>query len=96
MTQAPALYLSILSETLEVIGPISLMVLLGLTLGRVGFIDDHFNQIASRLVFSICLPVLLFTTISQINLDTTINLVMTTTLVCILSCRIVRIGTKLA
>ena len=96
MTQAPALYLSILSETLEVIGPISLMVLLGLTLGRVGFIDDHFNQIASRPVFSICLPVLLFTTISQINRDNTINLIMTTTLVRMLPCRIVRIGPKLA
>jgi predicted permease len=47
--------------------------LLGLVLRRIGFIDDHFNQIASRLVFSICLPVLLFTTISQIDLNDTIN-----------------------
>ncbi|MFP6794891.1 MAG: AEC family transporter [Pseudomonadales bacterium] len=85
-----------MSETLLVTGPIFLIVLLGLTLGRIRFIDDHFNQIASRLVFSICLPALLFTTISQINLDTTINLVMTITLVCILSCRIVRFGPKLA
>ena len=54
-------------------GPIFLIVLLGLWLRRIGFIDDHFNQIASRLVFSICLPVLLFTTISQIDLDETIN-----------------------
>jgi predicted permease len=68
------LYLGILSETLVVTGPIFLIVLLGLTLRRIGFIDDHFNQVASRLVFSICLPVLLFTTISQINLDATINL----------------------
>ena len=68
------MYLGILSETLVVTGPIFLIVLLGLTLRRIGFIDDHFNQVASRLVFSICLPVLLFTTISQINLDATINL----------------------
>lgn len=67
------MYLSILTETLIVTGPIFLIVLLGLVLRRIGFIDDHFNQIASRLVFSICLPVLLFTTISQINLDETIN-----------------------
>jgi len=67
------LYLSILSDTLVVTGPIFLIVLLGLVLRRVGFIDDHFNQIASRLVFSICLPVLLFTTISQIDLTDTIN-----------------------
>tara|TARA_R110002072_G_scaffold103600_3_gene227298 strand:- start:18641 stop:19582 length:942 start_codon:yes stop_codon:yes gene_type:complete len=67
------LYLSILSDTLIVTGPIFLIVLLGLVLRRIGFIDDHFNQIASRLVFSICLPVLLFTTISQIDLNNTIN-----------------------
>jgi predicted permease len=67
------LYLSILSDTLIVTGPIFLIVLLGLVLRRIGFIDDHFNQIASRLVFSICLPVLLFTTISQIDLNDTIN-----------------------
>lgn len=67
------MYLSILSDTLVVTGPIFLIVLLGLVLRRVGFIDDHFNQIASRLVFSICLPVLLFTTISQIDLTDTIN-----------------------
>ncbi len=68
------MYLSILSDTLVVTGPIFLIVLLGLVLRRVGFIDDHFNQMASRLVFSICLPVLLFTTISQIQLNETINL----------------------
>ncbi len=73
ITEAAALYLGILSETLIVTGPIFLIVLLGLALRRIGFIDDHFNQIASRLVFSICLPVLLFTTISQIDLETTIN-----------------------
>jgi predicted permease len=67
------LYLSILSDTLIVTGPIFLIVLLGLVLRRIGFIDDHFNQIASRLVFSICLPVLLFTTISRIDLNDTIN-----------------------
>lgn len=68
------MYFAILSETLIVTGPIFIIVLLGLTLKRIGFIDDHFNQIASKLVFSICLPVLLFTTISQIPLDDTINL----------------------
>lgn len=68
------MYLSILAETLVVTGPIFLIVLLGLILRRIGFIDDHFNQIASKLVFTICLPVLLFTAISQISLDETINL----------------------
>jgi hypothetical protein len=67
-------YLAILAETLIVTGPIFIIVLLGLVLKRVGFIDDHFNQMASKLVFSICLPVLLFTTITQIPLDDTINM----------------------
>ena len=90
------LYLGILLETRVVTGPIFLIVLQGLTLGRIGFIDDHFSQIASRLVFLICLPVLLFTTTSQMNLDTTINLAMTTTLVCVLFCKIVCIRPKVA
>ena len=68
------MYLTILAETLVITGPIFLIVLLGLILKRVGFIYDHFNQMASKLVFSICLPVLLFTAISQIRLDETINL----------------------
>lgn len=67
------MYLTILAETLVVTGPIFLIVLLGLILKRMGFIDDHFNQVASKLVFTICLPVLLFTAISQIELDETIN-----------------------
>lgn len=67
------MYLTILLETLVVTGPIFIIVMLGLVLKRVGFIDDHFNQIASKLVFSICLPVLLFTSISKIPLDDTVN-----------------------
>jgi len=84
------LCLGILSETRVVTWPIFLIVLQGLTMGRIGFIDDHFSQIASRLVFLICLPILLFTATSQINLA------MTTTLVCVLFCKIVCIRPKVA
>ena len=67
------LYLSILLETLDVTGPIFIIVLLGLALRRLGFIDDHFIQVSSRLVFSLCLPLLLFTTITRIDLHATLN-----------------------
>ena len=66
-------YLSILLETLDVTGPIFFIVLLGLALRRAGFIDDHFIQVSSRLVFSLCLPLLLFTTITRINLGAAID-----------------------
>lgn len=82
------LCLGILLETRVVTWPIFLIVLQGLTLGRIGFIDDHFSLIASRLVFLICLPVLLLTATSQTNLA------MTTTLGCILFCKIVCIRRK--
>ena len=65
------MYLAILSESLVVTGPIFLIMLLGLILRRVGIIDDNFNQIAAKLVFSICLPALLFTVISQTSFNET-------------------------
>ena len=62
------LYLTLLAETLAVTGPIFILVLLGLALKRLGFIDDQFVTMSSRLVFSLCLPVLLFTTITGVDL----------------------------
>ncbi len=67
------MYLEILSTTLLVTGPIFLIVLLGLVLRRIGFLDDHFNDVAARLVFTICLPALLFSAISRIDLQQTVN-----------------------
>ncbi|MFT7219849.1 MAG: putative permease [Candidatus Azotimanducaceae bacterium] len=67
------MYLQILLETFSVTGPIFILVIVGLVLRRTGFIDDHFVQISSRLVFSLCLPILLFTTISEIDLNETVN-----------------------
>ncbi len=67
------MYSAILLETVNVTGPIFLIVLLGLVLRRLGLIDDHFVQISSRLVFSLCLPILLFTTITDIKLDSALD-----------------------
>ena len=40
---------------------------------RIGFLDDHFNQIASKLVFNIGLPALLFTNIVKIDLNNAVD-----------------------
>ena len=68
------MYLSILAETINVTGPIFILVLLGIALKRIDFLDDHFIQISSRLVFTVCLPVLLFTTIIGIDIEENFNL----------------------
>ena len=67
-------YLNILAATFAVTGPIFILVLLGLGLKRWGFIDDTFVTMSSRLVFSLCLPVLLFTTITSIDMAATLAL----------------------
>ncbi|MFT7688475.1 MAG: putative permease [Candidatus Azotimanducaceae bacterium] len=68
------MYLPILIETLNVTGPIFVLVILGLVLRRVGFLNDLFVENSTKLVFTICLPLLLFTTIIRIDLDQTLNL----------------------
>lgn len=67
------MYSQILIDTVNVTGPIFLIVLLGLALRRLGFIDDAFVDTSSRLVFSICLPILLFTTIMRIDFEATFD-----------------------
>ncbi|MDZ7685483.1 MAG: AEC family transporter [Gammaproteobacteria bacterium] len=67
------MYTQILIDTINVTGPIFLIVLLGLALRRLGLIDSAFVDTSSRLVFSICLPILLFTTIMRIDFDATFD-----------------------
>ncbi|MFT6752473.1 MAG: putative permease [Candidatus Azotimanducaceae bacterium] len=61
------MYTSILIETLNVTGPIFVLVILGLILRRIGFLNDQFVEVSTKLVFSICLPLLLFTVIIRID-----------------------------
>jgi predicted permease len=68
------LYLSILADTINVTGPIFILVAIGVVLKRIDFVDDKFIQTSSKLVFSLCLPLLLFTTISASDLKETFNL----------------------
>ena len=63
-------YLQALEFTFSVTAPVFLIVFLGLYLKRKRHINDEFIGIASRLVFNICLPTLMFLSIlnSGINL----------------------------
>ncbi|RLE21387.1 MAG: AEC family transporter [Acidobacteria bacterium] len=53
--------------------PIFAVIFLGTTLRRFGLIDDSFVKTANRLIFYICLPVLLFHKISTASLNQTIR-----------------------
>lgn len=58
-------YIASISFTLGVIAPIFLIVLVGLLLRRTGQITPDFIAVASKLVFNICLPLLMFIAITE-------------------------------
>ncbi|MDW6005020.1 AEC family transporter [Vibrio mangrovi] len=65
------LLLQQLQFSLSVTGPICLMLFLGIYFRRSQLIDDHFIDVASRLVFKVTLPALLFLSIVNSNHDVT-------------------------
>ncbi len=67
-------FLDTLSFALSITAPIFLLVVLGIGLRRIRFIDDHFINSASALVFNIGLPTLLFINIAQTSLSNIVNL----------------------
>ncbi len=67
-------YLPILGATLSATGPIFFLILLGLLIKVIGWVDDAFVDTSSKLVFNLCLPVLLFTTIIRLDLSETLAL----------------------
>ncbi len=58
---------NILSTAMNAIVPILLLVLLGNFLRRYGFLDENFLKLGNKLVFHICLPVMLFINIYDIE-----------------------------
>lgn len=62
------LFFSTLSFTLNVTAPVFILVFLGLFFGRIGLINDEFNRVASRLVFNVTLPTLVFLTLLHTDL----------------------------
>lgn len=59
---------------LSITAPIFAMIVIGVGLKRLRWIDDHFVQTGSKLVFNLCLPALLFVTISVAEPDATAKL----------------------
>lgn len=62
------LFLSTLSFTLNVTAPVFILVFLGLFFARIGLLNDEFNRVASRLVFNVTLPTLVFLTLLNTDL----------------------------
>ncbi len=62
------LFFSTLSFTLNVTAPVFILVFLGLLFARIGLINDEFNRVASRLVFNVTLPTLIFLTLLNTDL----------------------------
>ena len=56
----------VLMTAVNAIMPILLMILLGYALRTIGFFNDNFIQLSNKLVFNICLPVMLFVNIYDI------------------------------
>ncbi|MDE1166914.1 MAG: AEC family transporter [Pseudomonas sp.] len=52
--------LAIFLQTLNITAPVFAMLFLGIFLKRIDWINDNFIQIASALVFNVCMPALLF------------------------------------
>ncbi len=63
-----------LSFSFSVTGPIFVVLALGVVLARIGMISDAFIDVASRLVFNVTLPSLLFISISKTDFEHTVNL----------------------
>lgn len=59
--------------TLDVTLPVFAMVILGIVLRRVGWIDTHFISVASSLVFKATMPTLLFLSIIKADLSSSLQ-----------------------
>ncbi|HEY7865541.1 MAG TPA: AEC family transporter [Psychromonas sp.] len=67
------MFLESLMFSFSVTGPICLLLFLGWFLRRINFINEQFIDIASKLVFTVTLPTLLFLNIVKSDRETDIN-----------------------
>ncbi|GAL35972.1 transporter [Vibrio maritimus] len=49
--------------SISITGPICLLIILGVVFKRIGLINDNFIEVASKLVFKVTLPTMLFLSI---------------------------------
>ena len=66
-------FIASLNAALGITAPIFILVVLGIAVKRLRLINDFFIEAASKLVFTIGLPSLLFITIVKTRLDTLLN-----------------------
>ncbi|WP_097459339.1 AEC family transporter [Mangrovitalea sediminis] len=66
-------YLQILIFAFSATAPIFLVLVVGWVLRRTGLIDDPFVETASRLVFTVALPSLIFVNLVQLDLSHTVD-----------------------
>lgn len=68
-----SLYWSTLLFTGKMVAPIFILVFIGALLKRTRVVDESFINTASRLVFMLCLPILVFFSISQTDIKAVFN-----------------------
>lgn len=68
------LLIETLSFTLHVTAPVFILVFLGLLFRRIDLINDEFNRVASRLVFNVTLPTLVFLNMLRTDLTQVLDL----------------------
>ena len=90
----------ILSTAVNAVVPILLLILLGYWLRRIGFINENFVRIGNKLVFNVCLPIMLFINVydtegfASIKWDVVIYTVAVICLLFVISFAIAMAGTK--
>ncbi len=65
--------LALFIQTLNITAPVFAMLFMGVLLRRIDAINDNFIQIASSLVFNVCMPALLFLGIYHADLDAAVK-----------------------
>lgn len=65
--------LALFIQTLNITAPVFAMLFMGVLLRRIDAINDNFIQVASSLVFNVCMPALLFLGIYHADLDAAVN-----------------------
>lgn len=65
--------LSNLNYSINAVAPIFPLVILGMLLKRIGFVNDEFIDIAEKIVFKISLPIMLFLEVAESSLDNLMN-----------------------
>lgn len=65
--------LALFIQTLNITAPVFAMLFMGVLLRRIDAINDNFIQVASSLVFNVCMPSLLFLGIYHADLDAAVK-----------------------